>query len=174
MSTQTGVILETERLVVREWTPEDEGALFEMCSVPEVMRYIGDGRAWTERGRARAWLERAMAGYRANGYGRWAVVEKASGRVVGSCGYSPLGDPPVLDFGYVFERASWGKGYATEAARACLRYGFEQLGFEEVVADTDVEHHASRRVLEKLGFEYRGMRRFDGDDEDSAVYVATK
>ena len=71
-------------------------------------------------------------------------------------------------------RAHWGKGYATEAARACLRYGFERLGFEEIPASVDPRHLASRRVLEKLGFEYRGMRRFGDDDEDSAYYVATR
>ena len=165
-------ILETERLVLREWTPADVGVIYEMCSDPEVMRHIGDGSVWDDVARAHLWMERVTAAYREQGYGRYAVVEKETGRVVGSCGFGEPSGPAGVDFGYVFARAAWGRGYATEAGRACLRYGFEQVGFEEVVADTDVENHASRRVLEKLGFEFRGLKRDEGDEEDSTFYVA--
>jgi len=167
-------VLETERLVVREWEPEDAGAAFAMCGDAEVMRYIGDGRPWADEARARAWIESMCRAYAERGWSRWAVVEKASGEVVGSCGYGLPYGTDELDFGYMFGRAHWGKGYATEAARACLRYGFEELGFEEIPASVDPRHLASICILEKLGFEYRGMRRFGDDDEDSAHYVATK
>ena len=165
-------ILETERLILREWTPADVRAVYEMCSDPLVMRHIGDGRAWETLGRAELWMERVTGAYREHGYGRYAVVEKATGRVVGSCGFGPPGGPLGIDFGYVYARAAWGRGYATEAGRACLRYGFERFGFEEVIADTDLENHASRRVLEKIGFEFRGLKRDEGDEEDSTFYVA--
>ena len=141
-------LLETERLTLREWTPADVRVIYEMCSDPLVMRHIGDGRAWDSIARAELWMERVTAAYREHGYGRYAVVEKATGRVVGSCGFGTQTEPHGVDFGYVFARAAWGRGYATEAGRACLRYGFEQVGFAEVVADTDIENHASRRVLE--------------------------
>lgn len=165
-------ILETERLILREWTPADVGVIYEMCSDPEVMRYIGDRRPWDNVARAHLWMERVTAAYGEQGYGRYAVVEKETGRVVGSCGFGKPTGPTGVDFGYVFAPAAWGRGYATEAGRACLRYGFEQIGFEEVVADTDLDNHASRRVLEKLGFEFRGLKRDEGDDEDSTFYVA--
>jgi RimJ/RimL family protein N-acetyltransferase len=165
-------ILETERLILREWTPADAGVIYEICSDPEVMRHIGDGSVWETFERAELWMGRVTAAYSEQGYGRYAVVEKESGRVVGSCGFGKAHGPAGVDFGYVFARSVWGRGYATEAGRACLRYGFEQVGFEEVVADTDIENHASRRVLEKLGFEFRGLKRPEGEEADATFYVA--
>lgn len=166
------VIIETERLVLREWEASDAEALFAFASDAETMRYIGDCRPWESVARAHAWLVRVRSSYAERGYGPWAVAERATGRVVGSCGFSFLPNLGELDFGYVFARDTWGKGYATEAARACLRYGFEELGFEEIPASVDPGHGASRRVLEKLGFEFRGLKRDEGDDEDSTFYVA--
>lgn len=165
-------ILETERLILREWTPDDVPMIYEICSDPEVMRHIGDGSAWDDVARARLWMERVRAAYDEQGYGRFAVVEKETGRVVGSCGFGKPTGAAGVDFGYVFARASWGRGYATEAGRACLCHGFERLGFAEVIADTDLDNHASRRVLEKLGFEFRGLKRDEGDEADSTFYVA--
>ncbi|MCA1594731.1 MAG: GNAT family N-acetyltransferase [Acidobacteria bacterium] len=166
------IIVETERLVLRHWTPTDAAALFSFAGDQEVMRYIGDGLAWAGIERAHAWLERVGKSYRERGYGPWAVSEKTSGRIIGSCGFSFLPALSEVDFGYVFARDNWGRGFATEAARAALRYGFEQFGFVEVTANTVQENHASRRVLEKTGFEFRGLRHYDGDAEDSAFYVA--
>jgi ribosomal-protein-alanine N-acetyltransferase len=165
------VILETERLMLREWGTGDAAALFAFTSDAETMRYIGNCLPWEGIERAHAWLVRVAASYAERGYGPWAVVERATGRVVGSCGFSYLPALGELDFGYVFARDTWGKGYATEAARAALRYGFERFGFEEVSANTVEEHHASRRVLEKIGFEYRGPRMYPDDVEPSAFYV---
>jgi ribosomal-protein-alanine N-acetyltransferase len=168
------IILETERLVLREWMREDFDALFEMCSDPLTMRHIGDGRAWQSVERAHLWLERVTASYAGLGYGPWAVVEKASGKIIGSCGYSFLPSLSEVDFGYVFAREYWGRGFATEAARAAFLDGFDRLGFEEVTANADVEHTASRHVLEKIGFECRGLRRYEGDAAASAFYVARR
>jgi RimJ/RimL family protein N-acetyltransferase len=167
-------ILETERLVLREWTPGDADVLFEMCGDAETMRHVGDGKAWQGVERARLWLERVTTAYAERGYGPWAVVEKATGKVVGSCGFSFIPSLSEIDFGYVFAREYWGRGFATEAARAAFRDGFDRLGFEEVTANTDEEHAVSRRVLEKLGFEYRGPRRYEGDEADSAFYTAKR
>jgi RimJ/RimL family protein N-acetyltransferase len=167
------VIIETERLVLREWEAGDAEALFAFTSDAETMLYIGDCRPWDSIARAHAWLSRVRSSYAERGYGPWAVVERATGRVVGSCGFSFLPNLGELDFGYVFARDTWGRGYATEAARAALRYGFERYGFAEVTANTVEEHHASRRVLEKIGFEYRGPRTYPDDDEPSSFYVAT-
>lgn len=157
-------IIETERLALREWTPADAEPFFAWTSDAEVMRYIGDGKPWTDVARAREWLGRAVACYREQGFGRWAVVEKKGGRVIGSCGFGVLAETGEVDFGYVFARDHWGRGYATEAARAALGHGFRSLGFKEVVANAVPENAASRRVLEKLGFEYRGLKAYAGED----------
>ena len=157
-------IIETERLVLRVWTAEDASALYTLASDPEVMRYVDDGKPWTDPARAREFVGRIAECWRVNGYGRWAVVERDGGRVVGSCGFGPLAETGEIDFGYIFARDCWGRGYATEAARAALREGFERLGLKEVVANTVPENTASRRVLEKLGFEHRGLKTYAGED----------
>ncbi len=167
-------ILETERLVLRQWRAEDAEPLFAFAGDAETMRFIGSGQPWPDIETAHRWLGRVTAAYRERGYGIWAVIEKANGRLIGSCGFSLLPDSGEIDFGYVYARDTWGRGLATEAARAVLRYAFEQLGFAEVTANTAPEHHASRRVLEKVGFVYQGLRRYPGDDEDSAFYVARR
>lgn len=167
------VILETERLVLREWEPGDAAALAGIVSDPDVMRFIEDGRTWPAE-RASDWIGRLQQSYRTRGWSRWAVAERAGGRVVGSCGFAPLASGEI-DFGYLFARDAWGRGYATEVGRAALRHGFERLGFSEVVASVAPEHGASRKVLEKLGFRFRGMEVCEGDppDDFSAIYVAT-
>lgn len=167
-------ILETERLILREWTPADVDVLFKMCGDAETMRHIGDGKAWQGAERAQSWLQRVAASYAERGYGPWAVVEKATGKVIGSCGFSYLVELSEIDFGYVFAREYWGCGFATEAALAALRDGFERLGFTDVTANVDEGHSASIRVLEKIGFEYRGPRRYEGDEADSAFYTARR
>ena len=166
------IIAETERLLLREWEAGDALVLFAMTGDAEVMLHIGDRRPWESVERARAWLGRVADSYRERGYGFWAVVEKSSGRAIGSCGFGPHQGTGEPEFGYLYARHAWGLGYATEAGRAVLRHGFEALGFDEVIACTTPEHVASRRVLEKLGFEFVEMRVLEGDDEDdkSAVY----
>jgi RimJ/RimL family protein N-acetyltransferase len=156
-------IIETPRLALREWTDGDVAALFAITSDADVMRYIRDGKPITDVGRVRDWLDILTACYREHGYGRWAVVEKDGGRVVGSYGFWPMAGEGEIDFGYMLARDCWGRGYATEAGRAALRHGFEQLGFTEVTAKVVPENAPSCRVLEKLGFEYRGLRTYGGD-----------
>ena len=160
------IILETERLVVRTWTPDDAQEGFRIWSDEEVMRYVGTGQPNATVEETRAWLGRMMAHHERHGFGFWAVVEKDSGRLVGSCGlgYQRDGGPP-LEFGYTLARSHWGRGYATEAASACLRYAFEVLRLPEIVASVDSRNLASCRVLEKIGFVYQRQEQLaDGID----------
>jgi len=161
-------IVETERLALRAWERGEADALFELMRDAEVMRYVGDGRPWGGVERAREWLGWMDDSQRGRGFCRWAVVERDCGRVVGLCGsFDVLGK---VDFGYLLARDRWGRGYASEAGRAALRHGFERLGFGEVVARTAPENYASRRVLEKLGFEFRGLVYHEFDRETVASY----
>ena len=148
-------ILETERLLVRTWTPSDAEEGFRIWSDAEVMRYVGTGQPNATIEETRAWIGRMAAHHELHGFGFWAVVEKDSGQLVGSCGmgYQRDGGLPI-EFGYTLARSRWGRGYATEAASACLRYAFETLGFTELVASVDALNVASQRVLEKIGFKY--------------------
>jgi ribosomal-protein-alanine N-acetyltransferase len=165
-------ILETERLALREWAPDDAAALHALAGDPEVMRYVGDGRTW-DLDRVREWIGRLRESYRSRGFSRWAVVERATGEPVGSCGFAPLPWSGEIDFGYMFRRDRWGKGYASEVTPAVLRHGFERYGFREVVASIDPQNDASRRVLLKLGFAYRRNEVQPGEEEESEVYFAT-
>ncbi|HEX9960992.1 MAG TPA: GNAT family N-acetyltransferase [Pyrinomonadaceae bacterium] len=166
------IILETDRLILREWTLGDAPELFEICRDAEVMFYIGTGKPYETIEEAEKFLRWAVEYQKANGFCRWAVVEKSSGKIVGSCGFAYPRGMPEPELGYLFGRGFWGKGFATEAARACLNYGFGKLDFREIIAITDLENTASRRVLEKIGFTRRGIEEIDG--EDNLIYLARR
>lgn len=166
------IVLETKRLVLREWSLDDAAALFEICRDAEVMRYIGTGKPYKTPDEAENFLEWAIQYQKENGFCRWAALEKTSGKIIGSCGYAYPQGTTEVELGYLFDRAVWGKGLATEAARACLNYGFEKFGFREIIAITDLENVASQRVLKKIGFRRRGIEKFDG--EDALIYLAKR
>ncbi|HEY0050296.1 MAG TPA: GNAT family N-acetyltransferase [Pyrinomonadaceae bacterium] len=165
-------VLETERLVLRQWTLDDAPELFEICRDAEVMRYIGTRKPYKALDEAEKFLHRVGEYQKTNGFSRWAVIKKTSGKIVGSCGFAYTHEMPEPELGYLFERAVWGKGFATEAARAVLNYGFEKLGFREIIAITDLENTASQRVLEKIGFTRRSVEKIDG--EDSLIYLTRR
>lgn len=170
MADESKNILETERLILREWTREDVAALFEICRNAEVMLHIGNRKPYENIDAAAEFLNWATAYQNDNGYCRWAVIEKSSGKIIGSCGFARRKMEDV-ELGYLFAREVWGKGFATEAARACLRYGFEKLKFAKIIALTDVDHAVSQKVLKKIGFTERGIEK-TGDQED-LVFEAT-
>ena len=161
-------ILETERLILQTWTFDDEAKLFEICADAEVMRYIGTGKPYENAKQANEFLRWATNYQNENGFCRWAVALKENGEIIGSCGFARPHDTPEIELGYLLARAFWGRGYATEAAAACARYGFGKLGFCEIIALTDLENVASKRVLEKIGFTRRGVEIFSS--EENLVY----
>ena len=141
--------LETERLTLRMFRDSDTDAYAEMVADPEVMRFLG-GKPVS---RMEAWRNMAMiAGHwHLRGYGMWAVEERASGEMVGRVGcWRPEGWPG-LEVGWTLRRACWGRGFATEAARASLDYAFETLNQTRVVSLIAPENIASIRVAERLG-----------------------
>lgn len=128
------------------------------------MRHIGTRQPYRSVDEAKAFLDWAVAYQNENGFCRWAVVAKPAGKIIGSCGFArqKRGD---IELGYLFARAVWGNGFATEAARACLEYGFAALGFTQIIALADIDHFASQKVLEKIGFRRRGVERYEGDED---------
>lgn len=164
-------ILETERLILRTWRYGDADALFEICRDPQVMLRIGDRKPYETVEKAKEFLNWAIPYQLKNGFCRWAVIEKSNGKIIGSCGFARR-EMKEVELGYLFARQSWGKGFATEAAGACLEYGFRNLGFEIVIALTDVDHIKSQRVLEKIGFRRRGFEANPGNEKD-LVFAAT-
>jgi ribosomal-protein-alanine N-acetyltransferase len=148
-------ILETARLIVRTWTLDDADEGFKIWSDTEVMRYIGTGQPHADVEQTRGWLQRMMTHQERHGFCYWAVLDKESLRLLGSCGMAhPLDGGARVDFGYTLSRSHWGRGLTTEAAGAYLAYAFEQLRLPELVATVDSRNTASRRVLEKIGFRF--------------------
>lgn len=145
--------LETERLCLRLFTPGDASALSAITCDPEVMRYIGEGRPISARETAEN-LESIIRGFRRRGFGRWAVVQKETGRLLGYCGFSTSIPAAGVELAYMLARPFWGQGLATEAARACLRYAFEELRLDSVSAITRPTNVRSRRVMEHLGMKF--------------------
>ena len=96
---------------------------------------------------------------------------KETFEIIGSSGFARPHGTREIELGYLLARKFWGKGLATEAAEACLNYGFGKLGFREIIALTDLENIASQRVLNKIGFVRRGIELFGG--EESLVYLKT-
>jgi ribosomal-protein-alanine N-acetyltransferase len=166
--------LHTDRLRLRPFGDDDADDLFALHSNAVVLRYW-DGPPWTERVRAGRFLA-ACRQMEVDGTGARLAVDRASdGRFLGWCGlhrWNP--DHRSASLGYCFGESAWGHGYATEAARALLRWAFGSLDLNRVQAEADTRNGASARVLEKLGFVREGTLRedcvVDGEVSDSWVY----
>jgi RimJ/RimL family protein N-acetyltransferase len=144
------ITLETDRLVLRMLRESDLDAFAAMYADPEVMRYLGEGEPML---RAQAWRSLAMmvGHWHLRGYGLWAVEERASGHMIGRIGcWYPEGWPG-FEVGWMLRRASWGLGYASEAARASAQFAFTQLQQPEVISLIHPENVPSIRVAERLG-----------------------
>ena len=152
--------METERLILRPWEDRDIDAFAALNADAETMRFFP---ATLSRAETEAWLAR-VALLTASGLGFQAVEEKAGGALVGTVGMAPVKpEMPVpagaVEIGWRLARPFWGKGYASEAARAWLAHGFGTLGLDEIVAFTFVGNEPSRRVMQRLG-----MTRDPADD----------
>lgn len=168
----------TARLDLRPLEPGDAAAVFAYASDPEVVRYVGFPRHESEAD-TRCYLERAAAGWRGENPMRdYAIVERPSGDRIGSIGYVFEHGAHV---GYVLRRASWGQGYASEAASELVRRARAEPSIRRVWAICDTEHLASARVLEKAGLEREGVLRrwavhpnLSDEPRDCAVFSAVR
>lgn len=156
-------VLETERLILREFDEGDLAAFYVLGSDPAIVRYTGDPVALTSLEHALEILRsRTLADYRKHGFGRWAVVHKADGKVIGFAGLKHLEDRGgEVDVGYRFLPAYWGQGLATEASRPAIEYGFTHLQLPRIVGYVHPANVASVRVLEKLGLTHAGFVDFN-------------
>lgn len=168
--------LETERLLLRAFTPEDAAAVFAIMADPEVVRYFGappmhalDQAAQRIAGISQAFAEQEGV--------RWAIVRREDGAFIGSCGFWRLVTPHFrAEIGYELGRPWWGQGLMPEALDAVLTFGFKVMGLHSVEAVIDPANAGSRRVLEKLGFVQEGYFResyyepHTGRFTDSAVF----
>ena len=157
--------LTTERLVLRRWAEADRAAFHAMNSDPAVMATIGP---LMSRAESDAFMNRIEAAFDGQGFGLWCV--ELDGEAIGYTGYMKPWFRDGIEIGWRLRSEHWGRGYAPEAARACLAVGFTPraeggIGFEEVLTFTAASNHKSIRVMEKLGFE----RDHDGDFDHPGV-----
>jgi RimJ/RimL family protein N-acetyltransferase len=159
------VMLETERLLLREFTLDDVPVFHRMVTDPDVTRYTGDqGKARTLEEVRAGLTERVLGDYARHGYGRWAAVYRPDNAVIGFAGLKYLPDVGETDLGYRFFKEYWGRGLATEAARALMDWGFAHLPLHRYIGIADSENVASCRVLEKVGFRFVRRTTYQGFD----------
>lgn len=158
-------IFETERLLVRWYRAGDGPDAFEIYGDPDVWRWLGNGAHpadpdpdYTERALV---ATTARLRERGDGFGIWAIEERATNRVVGTVGLAPMPDGSV-ELAYHLAKAHWGRGIATEAGAGAVRHGFDMLGLEQLLGFVHPPNLASIRVLEKLGFARVGEQDYEG------------
>jgi RimJ/RimL family protein N-acetyltransferase len=157
--------VETDRLLLRMFRPEDGEVLYDrLWTDPLVMRYVQPGGWPHPREEAAALIGRMLERWRERGFGQWAVVPKEEGELIGYCGLKYLDDTPEVELLYGVRHTHWGRGLVTEAARATLRFAFEETPLAEVVAVALPDNAASQRVMEKCGMRREGMARHYGFD----------
>jgi ribosomal-protein-alanine N-acetyltransferase len=161
--TKKAITIETDRLILRPFTLADVDASYEMNLDARVSKYTGDGGVVSYEETKRRITEHSMADYAKYGYGRWAVELKSEGKFIGFAGLKFLDDMNEVDLGYRLMYDYWGKGIATEAAIACLDYGFNTLKLKRIIAMLLPDNIGSIRVLEKVGFHYEKEFMEDGD-----------
>ncbi|MFZ3215704.1 MAG: GNAT family N-acetyltransferase [Candidatus Acidiferrales bacterium] len=146
-------MLETARMRLLPWQPDDWLLLRPLATDPEVMRYITNGEPWPDE-RIREFTARQITHFATLGYCLWKLIHKETSALIGFCGLQPLAGTQETEIGWWLARAHWGQGLATEAARAALEDGFARAGLQTIVAVAMPANRASLRVMEKLGMEY--------------------
>jgi [ribosomal protein S5]-alanine N-acetyltransferase len=163
MATPSGTHIETSRLQLRNIEMNDIDVMFELDSDPQVVESIGSGVSSKEE--AAKYISFVQQQYKINGFGRWAVVLKETGEVMGWAGLklesNVNGHDSFYDLGYRFLPRYWNQGFASEASIALLEYGFKTLKCDKICAYVEELNPASRRVCEKVGLKH--VSTFQGD-----------
>ncbi len=158
--------IQTERLILRDIEQEDVEGMFRLDSDPEVHSYLGNQPISTREEAAEV-IRYIRSQYDEFGIGRWAVQSRDSGEFLGWAGFKWItedwgGYTNFHDIGYRLRKEHWGKGYASEAAFALIKFGFDKLRFEEIMAGADIENKASNRILQKIGMDLIDQFTYDG------------
>jgi RimJ/RimL family protein N-acetyltransferase len=154
--------LETPRLILRPWLDRDRAPFARMSADPQVMAHL---LPFASPEAVDSWIDRQRAHLKAHGFCFWAIESRENGAFMGAAGLLRVGYEahftPAVEVGWRLDRRFWGKGYAPEAAACAIRFGFEQVGLPEIVANTVPANRNSRRVMEKLGMSHLAVDDFD-------------
>lgn len=146
-------MITTPRLVLRPFTLSDFDALFKIVQEPDIFRYFPTQSAWP-MDKVERYINYQIAHWQKYKYGHWAVVIRETGQIIGWNGLEYLPDTDETEVGYLLNGMFWGKGMATEAAKAAVKFGINKVGLKEIIGLTHPENIASQRVLEKSGLSF--------------------
>ncbi|RYD87154.1 MAG: N-acetyltransferase [Sphingobacteriales bacterium] len=163
-------IIETERLILRELTQQDAPFILELVNTPGWLRYIGDRKVRTEADAALYILTGPLASYTKNGYGLWAMERRDEPGPIGLCGLIKREGLEHTDIGFALLPPFEGKGYAREAAQACIEFGLEKAGLQKIVAITSQDNTRSIALLQQSGFIFEKLIRLPGGEEELKLY----
>jgi RimJ/RimL family protein N-acetyltransferase len=163
------IIVETNRLLLRELNVDDSKNFYELNLNPNVIKFTGD-KSFENIEEAEDFLKQ-YKDYEINGFGRWAVLDKLNNEFLGWCGLRYVEEIKETDIGFRFFEKHWNKGFATESASACLKYGFEKLNLKTIIGRAMAENIASIKVLEKIGLKYE--KEFDFEKHKGLIYRIT-
>jgi [ribosomal protein S5]-alanine N-acetyltransferase len=147
------IVLETPRLILRRFTAADTGLLLQLNSNPEVLKYLHEPLLETEE-QALQILQNTILPQYKNNLGRWAIHLKSTNEFIGWCGLKYRPELEEIDLGYRLMQQYWGKGYAFEAAKHTVDYGFNQLHLKTITGRAHIENTGSLRILEKTGLQF--------------------
>ncbi len=161
-------------MLLRLFNPDDLDDLSRIYANADVMRYLS-GHPLT-REETESWLKYFLAGWEQYGFGWWALVLKESGQLIGHCGLQFIHVTPEVEVTYGLARPYWLRGLASEAARACLRYGFDELKLDRIYALADPGNIRSHRVMERVGMKYDRTEYYKDDlyEGDLVYYIITR
>lgn len=157
------IILETNRLTLRPLKEDDLESVIKLNSDPEVVKYITGGLPMSKE-QTQTRFNFYLDHQKKHNFAIWAIINKEDSAFIGLCGLQFLEDSPNVEVGYRLAKDFWGKGLATEAARASIVYGFNTLKLKEIVAVIDPENTASHQVIKKIGLKYKKTAYFYNKD----------
>ncbi|KAB8334145.1 GNAT family N-acetyltransferase [Scytonema tolypothrichoides VB-61278] len=165
------IVLETQRLILREMTLDDLDNLLAVLCDPEAMQFYPKP---FDRQMVQAWIKRNMQRYTQHGFGLWALVLKQNSKLIGDCGLvlQDVDGVEEVEIGYHVRRDLWGQGLATEAAQACRDYGFNQLGFNKLISLIHPDNIASCRVAQKNGM--RLSKKTEWRNKPTCIYTVER
>jgi RimJ/RimL family protein N-acetyltransferase len=150
------VVFTSERLIFRKFTEDDDNLIYELDKDPEVTKYWG-GKPIARESAKEILVQTILPQYKNYNYGRWAVHLKTTHTFIGWCGLKYRPELNKIDLGYRLMRMYWNKGYATEAAKRTIEFGFKNLHLQEIFAAAHIDNIASINVLKKCGMQYVGV-----------------
>ncbi|WP_300856764.1 GNAT family N-acetyltransferase, partial [uncultured Helicobacter sp.] len=174
-SVANAFVCESEHVFLRPYTQADFAALHKIVSDKQTMYAWGQGFS---KKQSQEWLDKQLAHYQQYSFGIWAIIEKQSGAIIGNAGLNHTEislkgkTQKIVEIGYLLHRDFWGKGYGSEVARMCVKYGFETLGLEEVYCLIKEDNKASIKVAKRLGMELIGkhIKNYKGKELSHCVF----